>query len=148
MMLLSSFVAFTVTLPRILLTVFVYLLQLLRMRSMPLPHWGPALATHRKDRYSPERMSQQNFGTLEYQLGDKIYRSHLSVHEIASLLAGSTTTINTLNSQHNSRQVSRCPSTSTLGMNPPFTFGEVTPQNQTPIQTPLGSVWGSKTSIQ
>lgn len=118
------------------------------MRSKPLPHWGPALADDRKDRYSPERASQQNFGTLEYQLGDKIYRSHLDVHEIARLLSGSTTTINTLHTQHNSRQVSRCPSTVTLGMNPPLPQNHGIPQNQTPNQTPTGSVWGSKTSVQ
>ncbi|BFZ16051.1 hypothetical protein BsWGS_19090 [Bradybaena similaris] len=122
--------------------------RLLRMRSKPLPHWGPALADDRKDRYSPERASQQNFGTLEYQLGDKIYRSHLDVHEIARLLSGSTTTINTLHTQHNSRQVSRCPSTVTLGMNPPLPQNHGIPQNQTPSQTPTGSVWGSKTSMQ
>ncbi|XP_012944276.1 sodium- and chloride-dependent glycine transporter 1 [Aplysia californica] len=102
--------------------------RLLKMRSMPLPHWGPALANDRKDRYSPERQGQQNFGTLQYQVGQKIYRSHLDVHEIARLLAGSSTTINTVNTQ-----MTGASSTMTLetGANP----------------TPVGSIWGSNTSV-
>ncbi|CAL1528298.1 unnamed protein product [Lymnaea stagnalis] len=77
-------------------------LQLLMMRSAPLPEWGPALANNRGDIYAMEIAGEKPFGTLEYQLGKKIYRSHLNIAEIAHLLAGSSSTVSTTRTQRTS----------------------------------------------
>ena len=137
-------------------------LQLLRMRAMPLPHWGPAMADDRKDRYSPDR-EPSTIGTLEYQLGDKIYRSHLDVHEVAKLLSASQTALNTPNgrmtpagstltigSRTSVVQVGSVRGLNTTGLNSGRNSGRNSARNSVQNSanpTPAGSVWGSNTSF-
>ena len=137
---------------------------------MPLPHWGPALADDRKDRYSPDR-EPSTIGTLEYQVGDKIYRSHLDVHEVAKLLTGSRTSLNTPNgrltpagstltigSRTSVVQVGSVKGLNTTGLNSGRNSGRNSARNSTHNSarnsaqnsanpTPAGSVWGSNTSF-
>ncbi|KAK3796644.1 hypothetical protein RRG08_010342 [Elysia crispata] len=144
--------------------------RLLRLRAMPLPHWGPALADDRKDRYSPDR-EPSTIGTLEYQVGDKIYRSHLDVHEVAKLLTGSRTSLNTPNgrltpagstltigSRTSVVQVGSVKGLNTTGLNSGRNSGRNSARNSTHNSarnsaqnsanpTPAGSVWGSNTSF-
>ena len=74
--------------------VFLCTPQLLKLRSAPLPSWGPAMATNRTDRYNmdtpissgPEPINITNTRDL---------LTVLRPDEFARLMGGSTSTINT-----------------------------------------------------